>query len=73
MKPTPWTEEPATDEDLASLREPMSEWELREALDLYRWFTRRYRTAGERLDYSRRAYASAMRWHGLLAPESWRR
>jgi hypothetical protein len=43
----------------AMLRAPMSPAEREEILDLFRWFQRRYPTAGKRLAYGRRAYA---RW-----------
>lgn len=41
---------------------PMAEDERLELLDLVRWFTTRYPTAGERLAYARRAYARTKRW-----------
>jgi len=43
----------------AYVNAPVSEEEREEALRLVRWFSKRYRTATERLAYARKAYA---RW-----------
>lgn len=43
----------------AYVNAPVSEEEREEALRLIRWFSKRYRTAAERLAYARKAYA---RW-----------
>ena len=44
---------------------PMTDEERHEILDLVRWFTTRYPTAGERLAYARRAYLRTKRWTPL--------
>lgn len=48
----------------AALAIPLSDSEREESLSLIRWFRRRYPTAGERLDYARRAYR---RWSAAQA------
>lgn len=44
------------EEFLARIEAPLREEEIQEATELYRWFTRRYPTAGERLAYARRKF-----------------
>jgi hypothetical protein len=42
---------------------PISEEERKDTLELVKWFTRRYPTAGDRLAYIRKAYA---RWRASV-------
>jgi hypothetical protein len=49
------------EEFLARVRAPVSDEELAATRELVAWFTRRYPTVRERLDYVRRAHA---RWRG---------
>lgn len=53
------------EEFLARIEAPLRQEELREAAELYRWFTRRYPTAGERLAYARRKFEE---WNRRLEP-----
>jgi hypothetical protein len=48
------------EEARAYLDAPVTEFEREEALELFRWFRRRYPTPVERLAYARRAYK---RWN----------
>jgi hypothetical protein len=54
-----------TEELRESLGQPISEAERSEAVALYRWFTKRYPSAEERLAYVRQAYA---RWQRHVNP-----
>jgi hypothetical protein len=53
------------EEFLARVRAPLSEDEIATTLEVVAWFTRRYPTVRERLEYVRRAYA---RWSRPLVP-----
>jgi hypothetical protein len=55
----PWDEQPASTEDIAAARTPMSDEERQAILDLVDWFTRRYPTFAERDAYIRRKWREA--------------
>jgi hypothetical protein len=55
------------DEFVARVAAPLTEDERASTLELVAWFTRRYPTVRERLDYVRRAYARWSRPLGAAA------
>jgi hypothetical protein len=65
-----WDELPATDEEIAALRDPASAEEREATLSLVHWFTRRYPTYGERAAYIRRKFREAemLRRAGVRVP-----
>jgi hypothetical protein len=54
-----WDEQPASLEEIAEARAPMTEEERQSILDLVDWFTRRYPTFAERDAYIRRKWREA--------------
>ena len=51
------------EEFLERIRRPLTEEEVTEVAGLFRWFTHRYPTAKDRLDYVRRTIAQ---WNRIL-------